>query len=105
MNEFAGSEGIDKIFSPERFGTSTSGSAASAGLSSSSNLNGENPRLSVESTVASLEESVLESKAKCDALINDLDGLGSSRHLAAVGELTRKLENMQILLTQLRTQI
>ncbi|XP_024027440.1 uncharacterized protein LOC21395142 [Morus notabilis] len=87
-----GSEGIDKIFSPER-------------LSTSSNLIGENSRLTLESTVASLEEAVADSQAKCAALISNLGGSDSSLHLSTINQLTQKLENMQSLLTHLRTQL
>lgn len=102
LYEFAGSEGIDKIFSPEKL--SSGSSAASIGLSSS-NLNGGNSRSTLESTVASLEQAVTDSQAKCTALISDLEGSDSSVNLAAINQLTQKLESMQSLLTRLRTQI
>lgn len=88
-----GTEGIDKIFSPERLSTS------------SPNWISENSRLNFESTVASLEEAVADSQAKCATLITDLGGSDSSLHLATINELTQKLESMQSLLTRLRTQI
>ncbi|XP_062077816.1 uncharacterized protein LOC133782510 [Humulus lupulus] len=97
-----GSEGIDKIFSPDKLSRGTS--AASVGLTSS-NLNGENSRLTLESIVASLEQAVMDSQAECAALISDLEGSDSPINLATITQLTQKLESMQSLLTQLQTQI
>ncbi|KAL5548246.1 hypothetical protein UlMin_003477 [Ulmus minor] len=101
-----GSEGIDKIFSPEKL--SRGSSATSIGPSPSLNLISENPRLTAESTVSSLEEAVSDSQAKCASLVSDLavsDSDSSAQHLSAIKQLTQKLENMQNLLTRLRTQI
>ncbi|POO00472.1 UHRF1-binding protein 1-like [Trema orientale] len=97
-----GTEGIDKIFSPEKL--SRGSSAASIGLPPL-NLNGENSCLTLESTVASLEHAVVDSQAKCAALTSNLEGSESSANLAIISQLTQKLESMQSLLTRLRTQI
>ncbi|KAF3453529.1 hypothetical protein FNV43_RR03969 [Rhamnella rubrinervis] len=99
-----GSEGIDKIFSPEKVNRGSA--ACSAVLDPSSNLAAETPHSTLESTVASLEEAVRDSEAKCAALITDLRGSDSSiKHLAAIKQLTQKLQTMNTLLTQLRTQM
>ncbi|KAF4394591.1 hypothetical protein F8388_020416 [Cannabis sativa] len=95
-----GSEGIDKIFSSEKL----SASASSIGLTSS-NLKGENSRLTLESTVASLEQAIVDSQAQCATFVSDLEGSDSPVNLATITQLTQKLESMQSLLTQLRTQI
>lgn len=102
----AGSEGIDKIFSPEKL--SRGNSFCSTGLPQS-NLISESPVTSTapsEFTVASLEEAVTESQAKCAALLTELGSSESSvQHLAAVKQLTQKLQSMQSMLTQLKSQI
>lgn len=86
-----GSEGFDKIFVPEKL---------SRGSTGPSNATGE----TLESTVASLEELVADSQAKCAALTAELGSVSSIQHLAEIEQITQKLESMQNLLTRLRTQ-
>lgn len=99
----AGSEGIDKIFSPEKLGRGSSFSSAQ------SNLINECPVTSTttsEMTVALLEEVITDSQLKCAALLTELSSSDSSmQHLATVKQLTQKLQSMQSLLTQLKSQI
>jgi hypothetical protein len=100
----AGSEGFDKIFTPDKFRKGTS--PASTSFSPSPHIINESPRTTVESTVASLEEAVLDSQAKLAALFTDLSSSESStQHLADIKQLGRKLESMQSLVMQLRTKI
>ncbi|XP_012070729.1 uncharacterized protein LOC105632878 isoform X2 [Jatropha curcas] len=97
-----GSESFDKIFSPQKFSSS---STHTVGFSPPRLVN-ESPRTTVESTVASLEEAVLDSQATCSALLTDLSTSESSlQHLADIKQLSRKLESMQNLVRQLRNQI
>lgn len=99
----AGSDGIDKIFSPKH---STSGSAGSIRLSPSPHLICESPRTNLEATLASLEDAVTDSQAKCATLTADVDGSESSiQDLETVKQLGQTLESMQSLLARLRTQI
>jgi hypothetical protein len=99
----AGSDGIDKIFSPKH---SRGSSAGSFGLSPLSNMISESPSTTLEGTVASLEDAVTDSQAKCAALITDVGCSESSmQHLETIKQLNQKLESMQSLLTRLRTQI
>ncbi|XP_052301594.1 uncharacterized protein LOC7470926 isoform X3 [Populus trichocarpa] len=99
-----GSEGFDKIFTPDKFRKGTS--PASTSFSPSPHIINESPRTTVESTVASLEEAVLDSQAKLAALFTDLSSSESStQHLADIKQLGRKLESMQSLVMQLRTKI
>ncbi|CAK7338352.1 unnamed protein product [Dovyalis caffra] len=99
-----GSEGFDKIFTPERLSRGTS--PASVAFSPSSHLINESPRSTVESTVASLEEAVLDSQAKLAALITDFTSSGSStQHLADIKQLSEILESMQSMVMQLRIKI
>ncbi|KAK9268421.1 hypothetical protein L1049_000171 [Liquidambar formosana] len=99
-----GSEGFDKIFTPERL--SRGSSAGSIGIIPSSNIISESLHPTMESTVTSLEAAVLDSQAKCDALIAHLGSSESSiQYLSDFKQLTQKLESMQSLLTRLRTQI
>ncbi|XP_057950254.1 uncharacterized protein LOC131145155 isoform X2 [Malania oleifera] len=99
-----GSEGFEKIFSPDKL--SRGSSVGSMGFPPSSNMINESTHPTFETTVASLEESVLDSQVKCTALIADLRISDSSaQHLANIKQLNHKLEKMQSLLAQLRTQI
>ncbi|KAL6999390.1 hypothetical protein U1Q18_000551 [Sarracenia purpurea var. burkii] len=100
-----GSESFAEIFIPEKL--SRGSSIGSIGLSPPSNVTSESPSSStLESTVASLEEVVLDSQAKCAALTAELCSSGSSlQHLAEMKKLTRQLETLQSLLARLRTQI
>lgn len=100
-----GSESFDKIFTPEKL--SNGSSVDSIGFSPLSSITGESQHPStLLSTVASLEEVVLDSQAKCSALTAELCSSESSvQHLAEIVQLTQKLESMQRLLAQLRTQI
>lgn len=67
-------------------------------------MTSESPNPLFESTVASLEAALLDTQAKCVALGNELSG-PSVRHFGSIEELNQKLESMQKLLKQLRTQI
>ncbi|CAK9321873.1 unnamed protein product [Citrullus colocynthis] len=98
-----GSESIDKIFTPEKL--SRGSSAASLGISPSAYLIGESPRPTVESTVTSLEQAVLDSQSKCTSLMTELSSSDSSLHVATIKQLYEKLDSMQMLLSRLRNQI
>ncbi|KAG5235642.1 UHRF1-binding protein [Salix suchowensis] len=107
-----GSEGFDKIFTPDKLSKGTSPASTSfspsphASFSPSPRVINESPRTTVESTVASLEEAVLDSQAKLAALFTDLSTSESStQHLADIKQLGRKLASMQSLVRQLRTKI
>lgn len=95
----AGSESFDRIFTPEKL--SRDSSSCSTGLSPSSNFTSGSRNSCLESTVASLEQMIKESQTKCSALTVEL---ASSTSLDDVKELSQKLDNMQKLLMQLRTQ-
>ncbi|XP_062170745.1 uncharacterized protein LOC133876478 isoform X2 [Alnus glutinosa] len=98
-----GSDGIDKIFSPK---LSSGSSAGSIGLSPLPNLINESPRTTMEATVASLEDAVSDSQAKCADLITEVGCSESSiQHLETIKQLSQKLESMQSLVMRLRTQI
>lgn len=96
----AGSEGLDRILTPEKFSRRSSVNSVTF-----SPLTNASPNRNLESTVASLEAAVSDSQAKCAALITDLSNPGSCVHLEEIKLLNQKLENMQILLSRLRTQI
>ncbi|XP_050367986.1 uncharacterized protein LOC126786257 [Argentina anserina] len=108
MNQLTnlGSEGIDKIFSSEKL--SRGSSICSVGLSQS-NLLDEGAVTSTstsEMTVASLEKVATDSQVMCAVLLTELSSSESStQHLATVKQLTQKLQSMQSLLTQLKSQI
>lgn len=78
----AGSEGFDKM------------------LPTPSGRQGLNDEM--ESTIDSLERAVWESQKKCFALSS---ALGHSESSSSVKELTEKLESMQQLVKQLRSQL
>ncbi|XP_031738234.1 uncharacterized protein LOC101210396 isoform X2 [Cucumis sativus] len=98
-----GSESIDKIFTPEKL--SRGSSMASLGVSPSAYLIGESPRPTIESTVTSLEQAVLDSQSKCTSLMTELSSSDSSSHVATIKQLHEKLDSMQTLLSRLRNQI
>ncbi|EOY12594.1 Uncharacterized protein TCM_031110 isoform 1 [Theobroma cacao] len=95
-----GTEGFDKIFSSDKLGRGSS--AGSIGLSPSSKEINEDQR----STVALLEEAVLDSQTKCAALLAEMSNSESSeKKLTNIEELKQKLDSMQSLLVQLRGQM
>jgi hypothetical protein len=60
----------------------------------------------MEPTLALLEEAVLESHAKINALITDIDTSESSlQHLDAVKQLSQNVELMKGLLKQIRNEL
>ncbi|XP_031379803.1 uncharacterized protein LOC116194995 isoform X1 [Punica granatum] len=93
-----GSEGLDRILTPDKL--SRVNSPRSFGLNSP-RLISEALNPSLLTTVASIEEAVSDSRAKCAALTAALDSPGSSE----VEQLSQRLEQMEFLLKQLRTQI
>ncbi|XP_006452165.2 uncharacterized protein LOC18054562 [Citrus clementina] len=98
-----GSGGFDKIFSPH---LSRRSSGQSIGQFSLENSVTKSPHTSLESTLTSLEEAVSDSQAKCAALVTNLGSTEySSDHLASINQLREKIESMQSLLMQLRSQI
>jgi len=100
---FAGSEGIDKIFSPEK--VSRDGSVYSRGISPLPNLINEEPHRSSEQTLTLLEETLVESQGKLDDLISDIGTSESSSQHLTILQLSQKIETMHDLLMQLRNQL
>ncbi|XP_052178315.1 uncharacterized protein LOC127792050 isoform X2 [Diospyros lotus] len=99
-----GSESFDKIFSQDKLSRATS--LGSTGFSPPAALTAGSPRSTLVSTVAALEQVVLDSQAKCESLSTEFYSSEHSRqHLAEIKQLSQKLESMQSLLTRLRTQI
>ncbi|XP_027063939.2 uncharacterized protein [Coffea arabica] len=99
-----GSEGFDRIFTPEKL--SRGSSPSSIGFNLSSDTNGGIRDSCLESTLSSLEEMVLDSQAKCAALTSEIGSPEfSAENLRNVKKLSQKLESMQKLLMRLRTQI
>lgn len=100
----AGSEGLDRIFTPEKL--SRGSSPSSIGFNVSSNTNGGIHDSCLESTLSSLEEIVLDSQAKCAALTAEIGNPEfSAENLGNVTQLSQRLESMQKLIMRLRTQI
>ncbi|CAN1325832.1 UHRF1-binding protein 1-like [Linum perenne] len=99
-----GSEGFDKILTPERL--SRVGSPHSfANIPPFSLSNGIEER-KAESTVSSLEEAVADSESKCAAIMANLSNPESAlQNLTDVIQVCQNLESIKSLLTQLRTQI
>ncbi|KAK1261228.1 hypothetical protein QJS04_geneDACA019089 [Acorus gramineus] len=98
-----GSDSLGKIFSPEKL--SRRSSVGSIGYSPSAHMINGSPHENLESTVSLLEEAILDSHSKCSSLVADFSNTEFSAHLAEVKQLNQKLENMQALLSRLRTQI
>lgn len=103
--QLAGTESYDRIFTPEKLSRGNSATSA-VGFSPSFDVCGGSWNSGMESTVASLEEAVLDSKAKCAALANKLSSSETSgESLVNVKQLNETLESMQVLLNKLRTQL
>jgi len=100
---FAGSEGIDKIFSPEK--VSRDGSVCSRGISPLPKLIIEESHRTSEQTLTLLEESLVESQAKLNDLISDIGTSESSSQQLTIVQLSQKMETMHDLLMQLRNQL
>ncbi|GAU41308.1 hypothetical protein TSUD_93880, partial [Trifolium subterraneum] len=89
-----GSESVDKIFSPEKH--SINDSVSRREPSPLPNLIHESQNKSMEPTIALLEKAVLDSQAKINALITDIDTSESSlQHLDVVKQLGQNIELMQ----------
>lgn len=101
--DFSGGEGFDKIFTEK---LSRGSSASSIVLNPSSSTTDGSGNLNLESTLTSLDEMVWKAKATCTALTSSLENPEASlENLCNVKQLNQKLESMQKLLMQLRTQI
>ncbi|CAL1384539.1 unnamed protein product [Linum trigynum] len=100
-----GSEGFERIFTPERL--SRVGSPHSFATMPPLNLsNGTMDERKAESTVCLLEEAVEDSQAKCAAIMNNLSSPESSvQNISDIIQVCQNLESMKNLLMQLRTQI
>lgn len=93
-----GSEGFDKIITPDKL--SRINSPRSFELNSCK-LIGEASEPSLQMTVASIEEAISDSRVKCAALKAALNGLESTE----VEQLRQSLEQVEVLLKQLKTQV
>ncbi|CAH9107924.1 unnamed protein product [Cuscuta europaea] len=92
-----GSEGFERIFTP---------CSNTVGLSPPSSGTCGIRNCHLDATVASLEELLLETQASCEALGVELHSSeSSSEQLENFKQMSKKLESMQKLLLQLRTQI
>ncbi|KAI4340058.1 hypothetical protein MLD38_024932 [Melastoma candidum] len=101
-----GSQGLEKILTPDRLSSSRFSSPSSFSLPPPPNLIAEPVHLHANSTMASLEETILDSQAKCAALMNALSGSEATHeHLLDAEQLAQNLKSMQNLLKQLRVQI
>lgn len=90
---------MEQIFSPKH-------SRGNTGRSTPAFFINESPIATLESTLASLEKAVLDSQAKCAALITDVDSSESSiDHLSNIKQLSEKLESMRSLLARLQTHM
>ncbi|XP_051133580.1 uncharacterized protein LOC127253177 isoform X2 [Andrographis paniculata] len=107
-----GSEGIDRIFTPEKL--SRGSSASSLSHLPSGNADRRSWNSGTESTVASLEAAIVESQKRCAALAelsnckseSESESDSSSRkYLNNVKELNEKLDGMKKLLEQLKSEI
>ncbi|KAL6538410.1 hypothetical protein OROGR_012398 [Orobanche gracilis] len=91
-----GSESFDKFFTPDK---------SSSGCSPSPNAGVRRWSSGMESTMASIEAEILDSQTKCASLATELScSVSSIECLENVRQINEKLESMQKLLNQLRTQ-
>ncbi|PWA56832.1 hypothetical protein CTI12_AA415010 [Artemisia annua] len=107
MNQLSnlGSEGFDKIFSPEN--PRRDSTASSVGMSPFSLVASDNQHSSsFNSTLNSLEAALLESQTDCAALVTELSSSESPKpHIHSVEQLAQKLESMQKLLFKLQNEV
>ncbi|XP_010545568.1 PREDICTED: uncharacterized protein LOC104817894 [Tarenaya hassleriana] len=98
-----GSESFDKIFSPDQSRAST---PRGLPFAVSSDPPRETSRTTVESTVASMEEVIMELEAKCSGLVSDFtDSELSAKRMDELELLNQKLQSMKSLVAKLRSQI
>ncbi|XP_065043818.1 uncharacterized protein LOC135584378 isoform X1 [Musa acuminata AAA Group] len=101
-----GSGSIDKVLTPEKMSRRSSFASVSfTPRAPTSNAILESPNESVESTITMLEVEILDLQSKCSSLISELGSSDGSEHVSDVKYFTEKLENMQTLLTRLRTLV
>lgn len=96
----AGSEGIDKIFSPRK--PSKDGTV---GIFPSTHSTNEITHKNMESTLTLLEKAVADSQAKLALITEVSTSENSIEHLAVVNEVRQKIGSMESLLMQLRNQL
>ncbi|KAH0453337.1 hypothetical protein IEQ34_017661 [Dendrobium chrysotoxum] len=98
-----GSESLDKIFTPDKL--SWRSGISNINFTPISNAIVGSPNTSLNSTISLLETEVQESQEKCLALLSALGSSfdSSSEHASDLKQLKQQLENMQTLLTRMRT--
>ncbi|RWV94609.1 hypothetical protein BHE74_00004088 [Ensete ventricosum] len=106
LDKSLGQGAIDQLSNLEKLSRRSSFSSVSfTPRTPISNAILESPNESVESTITMLEVEILDLQSKCSSLISELDSSDGSEHVSDVKYLTEKLENMQTLLTRLRTLV
>ncbi|KAK7262649.1 hypothetical protein RJT34_30224 [Clitoria ternatea] len=99
-----GSEGFDKIFSPEKL--SIDGSVHSRENSPLPSLTNGSPCKTMEPTLTLLEEAIIDSQARINTLVTKISTSEPSREqLTIAKQLSQNIESMQALLVQLRNQL
>ncbi|XP_020694269.1 uncharacterized protein LOC110108097 isoform X1 [Dendrobium catenatum] len=98
-----GSESLDKIFSASDK-LSRRSSISNVNFTPTSNAIVGSPNTNLNSTISLLETELQESQEKCSALLSAFgSSLDSSEHVSDIKKLKEQLENMQTLLTRMRT--
>ncbi|CAN6277009.1 unnamed protein product [Urochloa humidicola] len=102
-----GSGGMDNIFSPRRLSRQNSfgsiGTPRTPTMQAIADVMGSKNTL--EATISSLQAEISESKVKCAALFSQASSTEDQNHTEDIRILNEKLENMQSLVTRLRTLI
>lgn len=101
-----GSGGMDNIFSPNRL--SRQNSFGSTGTPRTPNFHSTaygGPKDALEATITSLQSEISESKARCVSLVSHSSSAEDQNHTEDIRQLNDRLENMQSLVTRLRTLI
>ncbi|KAG0482770.1 hypothetical protein HPP92_010854 [Vanilla planifolia] len=96
-----GSESLDKIFTPDKLSRRSSFSSVIYTPRTTTIVG--NPAINVNSAIASLETEIHESQEKCSAIVSALSSTDSLERVVDIKQLNEKLENMQALLTRIRT--
>uniref|UniRef100_A0A0D9W9W4 Uncharacterized protein n=1 Tax=Leersia perrieri TaxID=77586 RepID=A0A0D9W9W4_9ORYZ len=101
-----GSGGLDNIFSPRKLSRQNSfGSIGTPRTPTLHSMADPGSKEALEATVASLQIEILESKAKCTALVSQSSSVEDQKCAEIIRQLNDKLESMQSLVTKLRTLI
>jgi hypothetical protein len=97
---------VDRVFTPRKLSRQSSfGSINFTPSTPTSKLLRESTSDTLEETITLLESEISDSHAKCSSLVSKMSSSDDSKLVNESKELNQKLENMQMLLSRLRSLI